>query len=89
MRHCYSKHHEGHPRLVPAAGAAHKRTLFGHGGRCAPCTPPPFPMGTAATKSMGRGFTRLGRRASTHKALGESAPRPWEGTGGRHLIPGA
>ena len=37
--HCCSRHHEVHPRLVPAAGGARQRMLFGLGGRCAPCPP--------------------------------------------------
>ena len=32
VRHCCSRHHEGHPRLVLAVGGARQRTLFGLGG---------------------------------------------------------
>ena len=39
MRHCCSRHHKGHPRLVPAAGGARQRKLFGLGGQCAPSPP--------------------------------------------------
>ena len=52
---------------------------------CACPPPPPRGGGGAATTTGGGGggLTGVGRRAGTHKALGEPATRPWEGRGGR------
>ena len=43
VRHCCSRHYEGHPRLVLAAGGARQRTLFGLGGPVRAMPPPPRP----------------------------------------------
>ena len=37
----------------------------------------------------GGGLAGVGRRAGTHRALGEPATGPWEGRGGGHLTLGA
>ena len=37
--HCWSRHCEGHPRLVLEMGGVRQRILFGIGGVCAPCPP--------------------------------------------------
>ena len=44
--------------------------------------------GGAATTTLGAGAYRARRRAGAHRALGEPAPRPWEGRRGKHLTPG-
>ena len=74
VRHCCSRHHEGHPRMVPVAGGAR---------------PPPPGGGGQRRRQWVGGFLRLGRHAGAHRAFGEPAPRPWEGRGGRHLTKGA
>ena len=70
---------------MPAAGGARQRTLIGMGGLCAPCAPPPPQAGGQRRRQWGGGLTRLGRRAGTHRALGEPTTGPWKGGGGTHL----
>ena len=57
VRHCCSRHHEGHPRLVLAAGGACQRTLIGMGGLCARCPPAP-PRGGGSDDDNGKGASQ-------------------------------
>ena len=75
VRHCCSRHHEGHPRLVPAAGGARQRTLFGLGGRC----PPPPPVrggdddnGEGASQGSGIAMAPTGRSGIPRRGHGRA-----------------
>ena len=77
LRHCYSRHHKGHPRLVPVPRGAQQRTLFGLGGMCASSPPPPEGGGDDEEMASQRSGADL---ASTGRSGGPS--RGHQGVGG-------